>query len=222
MPIQKQIDIPPLDPSSRGWLDRLWKARMDVYSVHMKEAKRRQKILESPGAKLPNGTVVAIRLTPAELNGVSNKLAPKYAGPWVVVECFENGTTYKVRCPTWGQERQVPRSRLKILELNSELETPPGTELPRWVAPWSGSSTTDANREAVEPRVTNPEENPDTAGLSDALPARHEPEQLPVESTGITSGTGPLREGLRLTVSRKARAAPGGVYVRPRRGRRGG
>ena len=95
MPIQRHLDIPPLDPSSKGWLDRLWKARMDVYSVHMKEAKRRKEILESPGARLPNGTLVAIKLAPAELSGVSNKLAPRYAGPWVVVESFENGTTYK-------------------------------------------------------------------------------------------------------------------------------
>ena len=122
-----------------------------------------------------------------------------------------------------GTRRQVPRSRLKILELSSEFDTSPGTELPRWVAPVSEYSTTVTDREAAEPKVTTPEvTNPDTAGSADTSLGRAEPQHFPVETTGLASGTEPLREGLRLTVSRQARAAPGGVYVRPRRGRRGG
>lgn len=87
------------------------------------------------------------------------------------------------------------------------------------MAPWSGGLTTGAKREAEEQRA---KANPDTVGTKDASSARTEPRQPPVESAGLTSGTGPLWEELRLTVTRKARAAVGGVYVRPCRGRREG
>lgn len=54
----------------------------------MKIVKRHKEMLQSPGVRLSNGTVVAVKLASAELNGVLNKLAPKYAGPCVVAESF--------------------------------------------------------------------------------------------------------------------------------------
>lgn len=62
-------------------------------SMHIKEAKRRQERLKSPGARLPNRTIVTRKLPLAELNGVPSKLAPKYAGPWVVVDWLSEGMT---------------------------------------------------------------------------------------------------------------------------------
>ena len=84
---------------------------------------------------------MGVKLTPADLQGVFTKLAPKYSGPWVIFECFENGTTYHVRELVTGLVRQVPRSNLKVPELSDEPGTRPGEELHRWVAPWTGSST---------------------------------------------------------------------------------
>ena len=251
LPIQRHLDMPVLDTTSRKWLDRLWKARMDVYRVHLEMTKKRREILDSPGVRLPNETIVAVKLTPTDLQGLSSKLAPKYAGPWVVVECFENGTTYKVRCPITGNVRQVPRNKLKVLDLPEHLGTRPGDELPRWVAPWSGRSI-QASREVEEPtgnafraypvndrnlgtaegtlsdqrapeEPTNaPEAHPANARNLGTAEGTLSDQLAPEETAEVISGTLPLREGLRSTISRQARAAPGGVYVRPRRARRRG
>lgn len=80
--------------------------------------------------------------------------------------------------------------------------------------------STPANREAAELQVTTCKvRNLDTVGSANTSLGCAEPQHSPVKTTGLASGTEPLRKGLRLTVSRQAKAAPGGVYVRPRRER---
>ena len=81
--------------------------------------------------------IIPLKLAPAHLQGVSTKLAPKYSGPWVIFESFENATTYQVREPVSGLVQQIPRSKLKVPELSDEPGARPGEELRRRVAPWT-------------------------------------------------------------------------------------
>ena len=78
--IQRHLDTPKLDAPSRGWLDRLWRSRLHIYKGHMAEARLRKELLDRPGAKLPEATIVAVKLTLADLQGLSKKLAPRGSG----------------------------------------------------------------------------------------------------------------------------------------------
>ena len=83
---------------------------------------RRTSFLEDPGAILPKATIVALKLTPVDLQGVPTKLASEYSGTWVLLECSENGTTYRSR--VWcAKFHRV--SYLKVLELSDEPGTRP-------------------------------------------------------------------------------------------------
>lgn len=227
LPIQRHLDTPALDPPSRGWLKRLWYSRLHVYRSHLEEMRKRQELLSRPGAILPKGTIVAVRLTPADLHGVaSRKLAPRYLGPRVVLENYENGITYRVRDPISGAVRQVPRARLKVLELKDTPVEAPGDELPRWVAPWRQEPThttalADSTHQDTDQLL---QATPLGAQLTETGPTEETQRETasPSSVTAIepTPGAEPLREGLRMTVSRRARAAPGGVFVKARRGRR--
>ena len=160
-------------------------------------------------------------LRPADLQGVSTKLAPKSSGPWVLLECFENGKAYRMRERVPGLVRQVPQSKLKVLELRDEPGARPGEELPKWVAPWTGSwNLPFAPTSTAQPQALNPETNPTGAELAAQEPLRQETPSLPDSVIEPTSGAGPLREGLRWIASRPDRAAPGGIFVPSRRGRR--
>lgn len=227
LPIQRHLDTPMLDPPSQGWLKWLWLSRLHVYSAHMAEMKRRQELLSRPGAILPKGTIVAVRLTPADLHGLaSRKLAPRYLGPWVVLENYENGVTYRVRDPISGAVRQVPRARLKVLELKDIPVEAPGNELPRWVAPWRHEQrrTTMLADSTLQNTDILLQASPAGAQLTETGPTDETQQEVvsPPPATAIepTPGAEPRREGLRMTVSRRARAAPGGVFVKARRGRR--
>ena len=69
-------------------------------------------------------------------------------------------------------------------------------------------------------QALNPEANLTEAGLGAQEPLRQETPSLPDSAIELTSGAGPLREGLRWTVSCQARVAPGGTFVPARGGRR--
>ena len=77
-------------------------------------------LLDRPGAKLPEGAIVAVKLTPVDLQGLSKKLAPRYSGPWVTLRTFDNGVTYSVVNSESNDVRQVPISQMKV------LQRPPG------------------------------------------------------------------------------------------------
>ena len=69
LPIQRHLNTPRLDAPSRGWLARLWASRVHVYRADVQEIRRRKRFLEEQGAILPKGTIVAVKLTPADLQG---------------------------------------------------------------------------------------------------------------------------------------------------------
>lgn len=75
------------------------------------------------------GSVGAIKLTPHEKAVYPAKLTPKYAGPWVVVERYANGITYRVRDVATNEERQVTRTQFKLLDLPHDEPAEP--TLPR-------------------------------------------------------------------------------------------
>ena len=55
---------------------------------------------------------MAVKLTPADLQGLSKKLAPRYSGPWVTLRILDNGVTYSVVNPASKEVRQVPISQI--------------------------------------------------------------------------------------------------------------
>ena len=84
--------------------------------------------------------------------------------------------------------------------------------------PWTGSSTLPlVPTSTAQPQVLNPEANLTEAESGAQEPLRQETPSLPDSVIWPTSGAGPLREGLRWTVSRQARAALGGIFVPARR-----
>lgn len=52
-------------------------------------------------------TVVATSLSPPGKAIYSAELRPKYAGLWVIVKCYANGVTYRVRDSVITRSRQV-------------------------------------------------------------------------------------------------------------------
>ena len=154
---------------------------------------------------LSKGTIVAVKLTPADLQGAS-EASTKYSSSWVIFKCFESGTTYRVREPITSLMRQVPRSKLKVLELSDEPGTRPGEELPKCAVPWTGNSTlTLVPMSTAQPQALNPEAHLTGAELGEQELLRQETPSLADSVMEPTSGAGPLREGIRWTVSRQAR-----------------
>lgn len=122
LPVQRHLDEPRLDGVARDWLSRLWRSRAAVYESHIRESRRKEALLRESGSTLPVGSVVAVLNTPTDLQDTTvRKLALKYSAPWIVVEAYANGVTYRVQDPTSKEIRQVPRLRLKLLELPEEV-----------------------------------------------------------------------------------------------------
>lgn len=85
----------------------------------------------------------------------SSKFGPLYMGPRVDVERFINGEAYRVRDLSSGQERQVTREQLKVMDVPSEWEKakePWLTVLPRLGRVESGEGV-------LVPQVTPTEES---------------------------------------------------------------
>ena len=123
-------------------------------------AEERIKWLENLEALLPLGTIVAVRLSPQDGSEYPNKLGPLYMGPWVVVERFTNGKTYRVRDLGTEQERQITRKQIKVLDVPAAWKAPDEKEkqkLPHCVRTELGKgvyvpqvlSTENAGREAT-------------------------------------------------------------------------
>lgn len=122
LPVQRFLDEPRLDPLSVAWLARLWRARAHVYEAHARQEQRQREQCGSSKTVLPKGAIVAVRLSPADIAEYPAKVAPKWAGPWVVVEKFTNDKTYRVQDVVTKAERQVTRDQLKLLDLPEEIE----------------------------------------------------------------------------------------------------
>ena len=93
---------------------------MSVYERHAVHATKCKEWLGESETLLPAGTIVSVKLNPQDKSDFSNKFGPLYMGPWVVVERFTNGKTYRVRDLSSEQERQVSREQLKVLDVPSE------------------------------------------------------------------------------------------------------
>ena len=119
LPVQRFLDEPRPDLESISWLSRLWEARVSVYERHAVHAVEKREWVETPDTLLPVGTIVAVKLNPQDRSDYSSKLGPLYMGPWVVVERFTNGKTYRIRDMGTEQERQVARDQIKVLDVPS-------------------------------------------------------------------------------------------------------
>ncbi|PHJ23239.1 hypothetical protein CSUI_002914 [Cystoisospora suis] len=129
LPVQRHLDEPRLDTTFRLRLRRLWRARLSTHEAQMQEKTRRKRLIDEHGPRVPAGSVEAIKLSPHEKASYSAKFFPKYAGPWVVVECHPNGIPYRVRDAASREERQVTRSEFKLLYLPDD--EPAELALPR-------------------------------------------------------------------------------------------
>ena len=172
---------------------------------------------------------MAVKLTPVDLQGLSKTLAPRCSGPWAMLHTFDSGVTHSVVSPASKEVRQVSISQMKVLELGDVPDTTAGEELPRWVAPWTGEqSSSSLQAKTRASRANGPwlqalnlgEQLPDMESNGVGSQPR-ESQSLPAQAVEPTSGAAPAREDFLWTSARRARAAPGGVYVRARRGYRG-
>ncbi|PHJ23293.1 retrovirus-related pol polyprotein from transposon [Cystoisospora suis] len=207
LPVQRYLDEPRLDPVSVSWLERLWRSRLYVYEAHAMEEKRQKELCGSARSLLPPGAIVAVRLSPADAGEYPAKLAPRWAGPWVVCERFGNDKTYKVRDVCTKAEKQVSRDQLKLLDLPAE----PGSiwpfprvrlddgavgcnNLPDHAArdavrPYSGSGA----RPAASPALQPPPEQDGTGSAGVQIPANRQcgnGEAHPItQSRSVVDGT---------------------------------
>ena len=141
LPVQRHLDEPRLDATARLWLSRLWKARVAVYEAQLWLEAKRKEVLKTSTSAAPVGALVMVRLTPQDKAAFPAKFAPSYMGPWVVVERFTNGITYRVRDLVSAQQRQLTRDQFKVVDLPASVEGPPdpnSARLPRLVVNGSG------------------------------------------------------------------------------------
>ena len=116
---------------------------------------------------------------------------------------------------------------MKVLELGDVPGTTAGEELPTWVAPWTGEPSSSSLQTANQAsRANGPwlqalnlveQLLPDTESNGGESQRRESP-SLPAQAVEPTPGAERAREGLRWTLGRRARAAPGGVHARASRG----
>lgn len=71
---------------------------MTVYERHAVYAMERKKWLHNSNARLPVGTILVVKLNPQDETDQSSKFGQFFyhMGPWVVVERFTNGESYRV------------------------------------------------------------------------------------------------------------------------------
>ena len=140
---------------------------------------------------------------------------------------FDNGVTYSLG--NWESKdfRQVPISHLKKLKLGDVPDTTAMEDLPWWVAPWNGKPSASLQEAAQASCPNSPwlqalnleEQLPDIK-YSGAEPQPQAAPSLPAQAVKPTPGAESAGEWSRWTLARRARAAPGGVYVRTLRGSR--
>lgn len=73
--------------------------------------------MQNANTLLAIGSTIAFKLNPQKETDYSNKMGPLFMGPWVVVEHFTNGKTYRVRILSTKQESQVTHNQVKVLDV---------------------------------------------------------------------------------------------------------
>ena len=122
-------------------------------------------------------------------------------GPWVVVERFSNGVTYRVRDLASAEQHQLMRDQFKVVDFPEVTgdgglsETP---RLPRLVIPGVGHPPAgDESEEEPEPQPEEPLSEQWSVPTEDVLAAMEK------EPASVPEG----RYGLRTVAVRRARAA---------------
>ena len=138
LPVQRHLDEPRLDSTSKQWLYRLWRSRVIVYEAQMRHEERRRKSVESSSTRVSIGTLMLVKLTQQDKADYPGKFAPSFMGPWVVVERLSNGVTYRLRDLESAEQRQLTRDRLKVVDFpdvtgDGGFSEAPG--LPRLIIP---------------------------------------------------------------------------------------
>ena len=205
LPVQRHLDEPRLDHTSRQWLYRLWRARANVYEAHMRLEKLRRKATENSSTLVPVGALVMLKLTQLDKADYPGKFCPRYMGPWVVVERFTNDITYRVRDLASAEQRQVTRDQMKVID----LPAPQGDEEGGSVPPLPRLATQGKSAEAATNAASDAIEVADEDTEPQALSEPHEPDPVAMapldsdEPTPLPEG----RYGLRPVAVRRARAA---------------
>ena len=123
LPVQRYLDEPRLDFTSQRWLSRLWRARVQVYEAHLRTERRLQRAFSKADALVPVGSLVMLYLNLYEKDQQTcRKFGPSLLGPWVVVERFTNGVTYRVRDLRNGSVRQVTRDQMRVIDIPGKDE----------------------------------------------------------------------------------------------------
>ena len=201
------MDEPRLDPVSRKWLSRLWKSRVAIVEAHKRETERKGQLVAEKGT-VPVGTIVAVRLSPRELEQYPAKFAPTFNGPWAIVERFQNDSTYRVQDPRSGAVTRVTRDQFKVLDLPPQAEAGPG--LPSLVVD-QPAPTLRARVESVDPPPgpqgpdLPQEEEPSAHNCEPSTDPRLIENARRASSPEAPSSTAPY--GLRRVASRRAREA---------------
>ena len=180
--VQRYLDEPRLDFTSQQWLSRLWRARVQVYEAQLRLERRLQRAFNKSDTQVPVGALVMLYLTPYDKACESRaKFRPAAMGPWVVVECFTNGVTYRVRDLRTGNLRQVTREQMKVVDIPGKDEELLGDKyLKRVIVPdgYNGGATGAGSNEDVAGEAA---EITESASEEVDKAASAEVQQLPVE-----------------------------------------
>lgn len=212
LPVQRYLDEPRLDFTSQRWLMRLWRARVNVYEAQLRLERRIQRAFAKEDTPVPVGALVMVKLTDNDMRDYPfKKLRPKQTGPWVVIERFTNGVTYRVRDLHQGVPRQVTRAQMQVVDIpGKDDDLPEERNLKRVIVP---SGTNDEIRlTAVEEREANePDpaegEPPLSPDVTEELPVEEAPPPLQECTDEPEPPVVESRYGFRQVADRRARAA---------------
>ena len=146
-----------------------------------------------------------VRLTPQDKAAFPAKFAPSYMGPWVVVERFTNGITYRVRDLISAQQRQLTRDQFKVVDLPASFGGPPdpnAARLPRLIVHNSGDLPTESAAAAEGVDLTAGSER-----ATPPPPVSVGEQQVHSPATEEPAAESERRYGLRPVAVRRARAA---------------
>ena len=182
LPVQRYLDEPRLDLTSQQWLSRLWRARVQVYEAQLRLERRLQRAFDKSNTQVPEGSLVMLYLTSYDKSCERiAKFRPVAMGPWVVVERFANGVTYRVRDLRTGSLRQVTREQMKVVDIPGKDEELLGDKyLKRVIVPAEYASDV-AEAGSGEDGVDEVQETAEIASEEVDRAATAEEQQLPAE-----------------------------------------
>ena len=169
---------------------RLWRARVHVYESQLRTERRLQRAFAKEDSPIPLGSLVMLRVTHNEKKDYTfKKLRPHFTGPWVVIERFSNGVTYRVRDLHFGLPRQVAREQMRVIDIpGKDDELPEEKYLKRIVVPAgvTGTPRITVDEEHEQEHQQEQEQQQDTpAHISNEAPATAETyEEVPEPDLG--------------------------------------